>query len=179
MIEFNSISRVTSLVTGESRGTQDLLKANVFSLLMCAWWFKLLLYLSVIKKVSIFQEIFIQSLLDIQVFTFVLILVVFSYTEYFYFKSILSEEDTYDSYLSALFIQYRSLIMGDFPEELNNYTLLECVIFTVFTFFTMVVLLNLLIAIVSDTHERITTNFDKSYGSSMAMLLGVLEISYR
>ena len=104
---------------------------------------------------------------------------VFSYTEYFYFKSILSEEDTYDSYLSALFIQYRSLIMGDFPEELNNYTLLECVIFTVFTFFTMVVLLNLLIAIISDTHERITTNFDKSYGSSMAMLLGYIEITYR
>ena len=52
-------------------------------------------------------------------------------------------------------MQIRILFFGDFVESVESYDLIEFWVFLLFSFASIIVLMNLLIAIISDSYENV------------------------
>jgi hypothetical protein len=59
--------------------------------------------LTVIKKVSIFIEVIAQTMVDIQAFLLILIIIVLACTDYFYFTKLLTFQIESDAYIRVAF----------------------------------------------------------------------------
>jgi hypothetical protein len=51
--------------------------------------------------------------------------------------------------------QYRNLMFGDFVDKVDEFSNLNWAFFVGFTFFITVILMNLLIAIITDTYSKV------------------------
>eukprot|EP00978_Attheya_sp_CCMP212_P019285 scaffold53842_cov84-Attheya_sp.AAC.1 len=133
-------------------------------------WYKVLVFLKVAnKQMSTFILALFQILKDLRSFAVVLVVVIFMFGDMFYISVSTKDNgqfctdggtdlsgpaiDFCDSSASSYLRMY-ALLLGDF--ELNDYkdTTAMTILFIVFTLFGVVILLNMLIAVVSDSYER-------------------------
>jgi len=133
-------------------------------------WYKVLVFLKVAnKQMSTFILALFQILKDLRSFAVVLVVVIFMFGDMFYIAVSTKDNgefctdggtelggpatDFCDSGVSS-YLRVYALLLGDF--ELNDYkdTTAMTILFIVFTLFGVVILLNMLIAVVSDSYER-------------------------
>ena len=93
----------------------------------------------------------LEIMVDIRAFTIILVL---SMTAYAQISMFLKREYTPPMYERLSY----ALAFGDFGNMHLDCTLTGFIIFVIFSMFTTLVLMNLLIAIMSDTYERVQSN---------------------
>lgn len=69
-----------------------------------------------------------------------------------------------DDYRRMFFTYYRILLFADFTEEVEVYDSIDFGVFVIATVFILIVLMNLLISIIGDTHENVSANIKKTQG---------------
>ena len=67
-----------------------------------------------------------------------------------------------DDYRKMFLLYYRILLFADFTEEVEKYDLIDYAVFMIATVIILIVLMNLLISIIGDTHEEVTANMKKT-----------------
>ena len=90
-------------------------------------------------------------------FNFVLFYTMFAATSTFYFGRKLADNEE-RGYFKEIKNQYRIMMYADFIDEVDEFSDIEWMFFATFTFFITIVLMNLLIAIISDTYIKTMAN---------------------
>jgi cellobiose-specific phosphotransferase system component IIC len=104
-------------------------------------------------------------------------------TDFYYFKEMgtngNSISDNYKfpmMYAKQLSIQYQALFFAEFSDSIfDDYDYIDFTMFVISMVVTLIVLLNLLISIISDSHEKINQNLKKSEGLILCQLIKELE----
>jgi len=144
----------------------------ISSLLM---WFKVLSFMRMYNETGYIIRMLQQVAWDIRIFMFILLITLLAFADAMYTISRSNDEgkEYFGSYLEALINAYL-LALGDFSygsfDESGNSELS----WTVFFFATMlncVVMLNLLIAIVSETFAEVLSNKDENSYREKAMII--------
>ena len=71
-----------------------------------------------------------------------------------------AEKDFYGAYLAEPIKQWQKsflVSMGEFPDELENYSELDWFIFFIASMFNLIIMMNLLISIISETYANISS----------------------
>ena len=99
----------------------------------------------------------------------------FACQDFFYYKSYVSSNgEPEHRYMWYLAQNFRILWVGDLTDAVDNYDWLEFAIFVLFALLIFIVLMNLLISIIGDSHEFITASLQKR--TTLQLCLKVLEL---
>jgi len=124
-------------------------------------WLKFFYYLRLFKPVSFLIRIIIEIVKDVIAFVMIFFFGVLTFANFFFITNLGSKEkvlgDWNSSYGGAIIYTYMQ-VMGEY--DYSNYQnsefyLLFWTILLFLTFFLTIVMLNMLIAIVNDTFERV------------------------
>jgi len=112
--------------------------------------------MSVFKIVRYFIQMIFEIFKDISAFMIILVVSVVAYAQVsMIFKTLDSEHKVdIESYLRSSYL----LTLGELGDDIKDSTTTYFIIFTVFSFFIPILLLNMLIAIMSDSYERVMAN---------------------
>lgn len=96
-------------------------------------------------------------MLDMVGFLLMVFILLLACQDFFYFKKSLSQgvEPSLHTYMQSLCMQFRILLFGDFTDTVDGYDFLEFIMFAVFSIIVIVVFMNLLIAIISDSFDKV------------------------
>ena len=118
-------------------------------------WLNFMKFLRPFKSFGHLLRMIGQVFSDMSFFFVVFIVLVFAFGDAFYSESNGQKEDKYiNNFSDALKFSYINAI-GDFDTE-NFHGSLPWILFFMCTIFNLIVLMNLLIAIISDTYETVT-----------------------
>jgi len=119
-------------------------------------WTKFLHFLRSWKRTGALVRLLTEVIKDMLVFILILFVAILAFGDAFYTLSNLrpKEERLQSGYVNALFYTYL-IGLGEFNSEEYGETYLPRVVFILCTIFNCVVMLNLLIAIISDTYARV------------------------
>ena len=176
---FNSVTRLFNIITPvliiinvwrEDREVTNFWTIQTWAAISI--WFRFLLYLRTINTFSWLIRMITQCLIDMVTFAFVLLIGVMAFSDAF--KSIEKKlqirgklpatdfgEDpsAYDRYLKQYVNSWQKsyrTMLGDFDPNVEFYEENDWVVFFICTIFNIILLLNLLIAIISQTFENIS-----------------------
>ena len=94
-----------------------------------------------------------------------LLLIFMAYFDFFYFKFLLTGDDQWKrGYWRTMIMAFRQMLLTDLTEEVDEFTGTEWLIFVLFFFVIFIILLNLLIAVVGDSYERVMSSYERSKG---------------
>jgi len=140
-------------------------------------WFKLLSYSRGFTNTGTYVKLILAVTRSIFFFLVILLLVIFAFSHAFKMLAIIDTDnfDQYDSVGSSILTQYR-MIIGDFdissflsPTEASQG--IGIVFFIAFTLLVSIILLNLLIAIMSNSYDNIQENAKAEWLAELAEIL--------
>lgn len=137
----------------------DELHAVMFTLI----WFKILTYLAAFKPMRYLIQMIFDILYDIRTFLMILLLATVAYSQ---ILLTFDRSDAYDSYGRIGYLLAFGELSG--PEEFG---LTKFIIFGIFAFIVPLVMMNLLIALMSDSYARIQSNARAADNKSLAAML--------
>ena len=121
-------------------------------------WFKFLYFLRIFEKTGYLIRMIIEVIIDMRYFFLVLLITVAAFGESFLRLSLANVEDERftTSFTDSMIFTYR-MILGDFDTSAfgSVATPAVMIIFLLCTIINMIVMLNLLIAIISDSYARV------------------------
>ena len=134
---------------------------TIYAFLTMISWLSLLQYLRIFQQLRIFIELLNTSMRDIRWFLIVLFVMFASFTSAFYFRRQTSHNsETQKNVFNLLIMEYQ-LLYGEFADE-SHQLFTDWVLFVLCSFFITLLMMNLLIAIISDTYERVMESIEKS-----------------
>ncbi|KAL7561536.1 hypothetical protein ACA910_022690 [Epithemia clementina (nom. ined.)] len=149
-------------------------------------WIKVLAFLKVVnKEMATFVLALTQILADIRLFMIVLFVCVCMFGDMFhvavwgeddgnYCKSATYETDTMEDFCSSSWESYLrtySILLGDFELDDVTGTTGSSILFVIFTIIGVIVLLNVLIAIISDSYEKAILSSHVLFGKARVMFV--------
>jgi hypothetical protein len=145
----------------------ETLERSILSISTFFMWLKLLYIMRIFKKTGYLIRMIVEVMKDMRVFLLLLLITILAFGDSFLRLSLGNPpaEDDSDPYFSgtnfigSVLFAYR-MILGDF--NTGNFgsvaTPMAYLLFLFATIFDMIVMLNLLIAIISDSYARISAN---------------------
>jgi len=141
-------------------------------------WLKVLGFLKVVnKEMSTFILALSQILLDIRLFMVVLVVVVFMFGDMFHIVVSTKDDGQYcagdidsgyiDDFCGSIWSSYLrtyAILLGDFELDDITETTGTTLLFVIFTLVGVVILLNVLIAVISDSYEKATMSGGLLFG---------------
>ena len=125
-----------------------------------------------------------QTLISIMPFILSLIIVFIAISDFYYFKELGSNGSSLDhgnqvplQYFKTIFNKFRGLMFADFTDVVDEYDIIDFTVLMLTSIIIMVVLMNLLISIISDSHEKVQASLRKSSGLILCELIHELESS--
>ena len=126
-------------------------------------WFKFLYFLRIYKSTGYLISMIFEVIKDMRYFFLVLLLTIIAFGDSFLSISYGNKEDDRftTGFVDSIIYTYR-MILGDFDTEAfgSVATPLVMILFLLCTIFNMIVMLNLLIAIISESFARVTSKSD-------------------
>lgn len=130
-------------------------------------WIKLLYFMRIYKSTGFLIRIIISVIVDMRYFIFLLLTTVLAFGDAFQSlaktnKNSENEDDVFVSGFIMSFLYTYRMILGDFDTDDIGSTCTNLVLLFFFlcTVFNMIIMLNLLIAIISESFNRINENSD-------------------
>lgn len=137
-------------------------------------WFKLLYFLRIFKNTSYLIRMIIEVIYDMKAFMLVWLISILAFSDSFLGLSLANPPDTkfIMGFIDSFTFTYR-LILGDWDtKDFGNVALpLVWILFLLCTIFNLIVMLNLLIAIISETFSRVNGNAISTGYKEMASLI--------
>ena len=120
-------------------------------------WFNFFLLLRYIKRTAYLAQIIIEVFKDIKVFLVILVMSIFAFTSAFH--TIKHEDDrTEEHSFTDILISVMVMTMGEPDTSLIEHNQIGLIIFLATALFNLIVMLNILIAIVTETYERVKSD---------------------
>ncbi len=134
----------------------------VISIVTLFMWLKFLYFFRIFDQTSYLIRIVVEVVIDMRHFLLVLLFMIIGFGNSFLVLALGNKTDEtifIDSYINSILYSYR-MVLGDFDTEAFGETAvpLAWVLFLLFTIFNMIVMLNLLIAIISDSYARVAAS---------------------
>jgi hypothetical protein len=135
---------------------------NLYSWASLICWAKALQYLSVFEKTRHLLMMISQVMMDLIPFACILLIISFGFAHIFTLQLMVKADDGSSQMKKGLMNAYVLMFgeLGGFDEFSSN----QWAFFSISSCFIIIVLLNLLIAIISDTFEKVQEN-SESYGN--------------
>lgn len=128
-------------------------------------WFKMLYFLRVFPGTGFYIRMITEVIIDMKHFFGILLICIIGFSDAFYSLSIGNDEaDRFiHTPIDAILFTYR-MILGDFDSSAFGSVAMEMVwlLFIFCTLFNMIIMLNLLIAIISESYAKIFSNSSKA-----------------
>lgn len=159
----------------QKTGGNDALLATIIAIVSFFMWFKFLYFLRIFKNTGYLIRMIIQVCYDMRHFFLVLLITIIAFSDSFLSLSLAntSDETQFVKTLPESIVYTYRLILGDWDTE--NFgevsTLLVWTLFLLCTIFNMIVMLNLLIAIISESFAQVTANSENAQYQEMAALI--------
>jgi hypothetical protein len=134
------------------------------SIAALALWFKLLSYARAYRSIGPFVRMLVKILTNISAFVLVLAAVIVAYSHALFLLFRRQTTSTYSSW-DVLFLMYQAML-GDFDTtdfDANPWPGLVRLLFVGFTFTVTVIMLNLLIALMTDIYGRVQRNVENEW----------------
>ncbi|KAL7568639.1 hypothetical protein ACA910_022737 [Epithemia clementina (nom. ined.)] len=164
----------------------DIYRTGLNTLVAGVLWIKVLGFLKVVnKEMSTFILALSQILYDIRLFMVVLVVCVIMFGDMFFIAVSTKEDGQYclnlekdaetetaDDFCTSAFDSYLrvySLLLGDFSLDAMTETAATTVLFIIFTVFGVIIMLNVLIAIISDSYEKATLSGGLLFGRARVL----------
>ena len=135
--------------------------AHLMSICTLFYWCKFLSILRMFKSFSYLIRMIVLVVFDMKYFLGVLLLAMTAFGDGFYMVSNLTKQSNdeenapfIDSFVMSILYVY-NMSLGEYDNSYGLAPTLGWVLFTICTLFNMIVMLNLLIAIISDTFARV------------------------
>ncbi|KAL7568621.1 hypothetical protein ACA910_022722 [Epithemia clementina (nom. ined.)] len=182
---FNAIllTLVTTFLLGHDEKSRNGLDAFIVGLL----WIKVLAFLKVVNKdMATFILALSQILYDIRFFLLVLAVCVFMFGDMFHI-AVLGEDggdfcswkfgamDDFCSTSWESYLRVYAILLGDITLDHLTATSGLTILFVLFTLFGVIILLNVLIAIISDSYEKATLRGQVLFGRARVMFVAQIE----
>ena len=164
-------------------GARDLFQVNVSSdvertvlaIVSFFMWMKFLYFLRIFKETGYLIRMIIEVIKDMRNFFLVLLITVAAFGDSFSTIALgnTNEKDVFTTgFFDGLIYTYR-MILGDFDTTSfgNVAAPLVMALFLLCTVFNMIVMLNLLIAIISDSYARVTANSEQTTYQERASMI--------
>ena len=145
----------------------DSLVRTILAIVTFFMWFKFLYFLRIFKNTGYLIRMIIEVIVDMRYFFLVLLITVAAFGDSFLVFSLGNHGVDEDGnslkfttgFIDSIIYTYR-MILGDFnPDAFGEVaTPVVMIFFLLCTVFNMIVMLNLLIAIISDSYARVTAN---------------------
>ena len=120
-------------------------------------WFNFFLLLRYIKQTAYLVQMIIEVFKDIKVFLVILVMSIFAFTSSFY--AIVDPGDRDEAVnFKAILVSVIVMTVGEPDTQLIETSQLALLIFILTALFNLIVMLNLLIAIVTETYERVKSD---------------------
>jgi len=156
--------------TDEGKRNRELYAA-MFSLATLLLWFKFLYFLRIFENFGFLIRAIIQVMKDMQFFIVILLLVTIAFGDSFKVMNVANTEDqgfiseqikpNFSNFLKAVFYSYL-IGLGEFNAEegdFGNVGVIYCqILFVLSTVMTTIIMLNLFIAIISESFDKINQN---------------------
>jgi hypothetical protein len=143
---------------------------DVYAIMFVLVWFKLIKYLQVFDATRYLTRMMFDVVADLGTFILILLLVILAYAQI-----TISIEDSGDAKtFDELSRQAYVLAFGDFG-GFDTFTFVKFMVFVIFSFVVPLVMMNLLIAIISDSYAVITSNQVSTNSRSLAEMLLEME----
>ena len=150
------------------------LQRTINSFITFFMWFKLLYFLRIFKTTGYLIGMILEVVKDMRHFFLVLLVTIIAFASSFLAISLGNDEANQftTSNLDATIFTYR-MVLGDFDTGAFGEvaTPVVWILFLLCTIFNMIVMLNLLIAIISETFARVTGLADQKIYQEMAALI--------
>ncbi|CDW83468.1 wd-40 repeat protein [Stylonychia lemnae] len=150
---------------------QDFLR-SIMALATFFMWLKILYVLRIFRSTGYLIRSIVEVIYDMGIFLLILFLTVTAFGDSFLRLSLGNEEGFIENFFFSIVYAYR-MILGDF--DTTNFgdvaRPLAFVFWFMCTIVDMIVMLNLLIAIISATYERVANNSEKAAYQEMAKLI--------
>ena len=154
----------------------------VSSSAMVIMWLRLFYFGRIINSTSTIVRMIIEISKDMVPFLVIVFIIVFGFANWFYIIATITYDDatrfTTNNVFLAIAWTWRNGV-GDFhPEDFSNNRFLHLVevIWLVCTFWVMIVFLNLLIAVLSDSFDKIQETLENNLLKEMAIMMSENEI---
>jgi len=133
-----------------------------FSILITFQWLNLIKHLRFWTGMVIFIETIWRTIIDIRTFLVLFIIVLFAVHDFMFFKhNMVTGQHQNTNYFKTIGYYYRILLFADFGDLVEQYDALDFCLFVLSTILIMIVLMNLLISTIGDSHERVKSHFSK------------------
>ena len=120
-------------------------------------WFNFFLLLRYLEQTAYHVQMIIEVFKDIKVFLVILVMSIFAFTSSFY--AIIDQDDKSDVHnFKDILVTVIVMTVGEPDTNLIEKNQLALIIFILTALFNLIVMLNLLIAIVTETYERVKTD---------------------
>ena len=150
------------------------LQRSINSFITFFMWFKLLYFLRIFKTTGYLIGMILEVIKDMRHFFLVLLVTIIAFASSFLAISLGNDEANQftTSNLDATIFTYR-MVLGDFDTGAFGEvaTPVVWILFLLCTIFNMIVMLNLLIAIISETFAKVTELADQKIYQEMAALI--------
>ena len=190
---FNLITPILLLTSIYNKDSQEVYFWNIQMFTALCVWFRFLLYLRTIKRFSWLIRMITETVSDMKIFLVVFFIGAIAFADAF--VSIAEKiriksgdakdesEDYYDSYFEAYVDAFKTSFtaaLGDFTlMGIENYDNLDWFVFILLCIFNIIVLLNLLIAIISETFTKISdTQTEHRYKEKTSQMTYVMDTFY-
>jgi len=128
----------------------------VFGFLILFSWLALLTHVRLSESLRAFNEVVTSSAKGMAPFLIIVLVAFFAQQDFFYYKNYVSTNGEPDKeYFWYLAQNFRIFWLGDLTDPVDDYDWLEFIIFGFFTIAIIIVLMNLLISIIGDSHENV------------------------
>ena len=145
-------------------------------------WLKLFYFGRIINSTSTIVRMIIEISKDMVPFLFIMFVVMGGFSNSFFIIALNKEEEgprfTRDNFILSLLYTWRNglgdFITDEYPE--NNYPVLVFIIWLLCTFFVLIVFLNLLIAVLTDSFDKIQETLENNLLKEMATMMAENEV---
>jgi hypothetical protein len=156
------------------------LESSIKAIVSFFMWAKFLYFFRIFKETGYLIRMILTVMYDMRHFLLVLLIGIFAFADSFLSISMLNEDQSdrfVTSFIGSSVYTYR-LILGDFnTDEFGSVSvLLVWILFLLCTVFNMIIMLNLLIAIISESFATVTSNASNAAYQEMSAL--IFENSY-
>jgi len=127
-----------------------------FSILIFLQWVQLIEHLRFSAKIRIFMEVIRVTIIDVVPFLILLVLGLLAVMDFLFFKRFMVTGKSRDDNYVRMFVKYfRIFFFADFMEEIDSYDGVEVSMFAFAAITILIILMNLLISIIGDSHEKV------------------------
>jgi hypothetical protein len=123
-------------------------------------WFKLFYFMRIFKNTGYYIRMIVEVMYDMRSFLLILLVSIIAFSDSFLAISMANTEDLRftNGYIDSNIYTYR-MILGDMQTDFGEHaTVIAWFFFIICTLFNMIIVLNLLIAIISESFGRVNSN---------------------